>query len=628
MKMKAAFLNCIISILLTTLIIAGTITGMASALDGQLGNDGDSDTVKSSNGNSNTKNSSTGESGGDENYSSSSNSSGVSYTYSEELDYNDSEELDYNDSEELEYNDSEELDYNDSEEYFTDDESYTYDFSSSGLDVVIDLYWMGIDVIEPASNIYAKELVIRNVMGGYPARFDFVENTTCITDIEFDPLMTFRKTITTAEVLKGISVFVQELPTGRIYQYTDIFVGDKEAGLPTHLKNGLVGFKVEKSWIKDNNVNESLVTLQWYNNSWEPLYTEKVGEDNNYVYFESKTPGFSFFVITELNSVSSMTSAPSVQSASPTNNETQITTSGLAINPAIYGDRVVWQDNRSGNDDIYMYDIITFKETPVTTSGSDHESLAIYGDRIVWEDWRNGNGDIYMYDIATSKETLVTTSGSDHESPAIYGDRVVWQDNRSGNDDIYMYDIVTSKETQVTTSGSAYSPAIYGDRIVWEDWRNENGDIYMYDFSTKTETQITTNESDQEFPAIYGDRIVWQDNRSGNWDIYMYDIATSTETQIITNEYDQVGPSIYGDSIVWEDWCNGSSDIYMCNLSSIQSKPNTQVFEQNSTETNVEQTPEQTQSPNTSGKESTKVSGFEIISGIICLLSVFMYKRR
>src|SRR5665811_1614806 len=99
--------------------------------------------------------------------------------------------------------------------------------------VVIDLYWMGIDAIEPASNIYAKELVIRNVMGGYPARFDFVENTTCITDIAFDPLMTFRKTITTAEVLKGISVFVQELPTGRIYQYTDIFVGDKGAGLPT-----------------------------------------------------------------------------------------------------------------------------------------------------------------------------------------------------------------------------------------------------------------------------------------------------------------------------------------------------------------------------------------------------------
>ena len=49
----------------------------------------------------------------------------------------------------------------------------------------------------------------------------------------------------------------------------------------------------------DSNVNESLITLQWYNNSWEPLYTEKVGEDNNYAYFKSKTPGFSSFAITE-----------------------------------------------------------------------------------------------------------------------------------------------------------------------------------------------------------------------------------------------------------------------------------------------------------------------------------------
>jgi PGF-pre-PGF domain-containing protein len=291
--------------------------------------------------------------------------------------------------------------------------------------------------------------------------------------------MTFRKTITTAEVLKGISVFVQELPTGRIYQYIDVFVGDKGAGLPTHLKNGLVGFKVEKAWIKDNNVNESLVTLQWYNNSWEPLYTEKVGGDNNYVYFESKTPGFSFFVITELISASSKASASNVQSASPTINETQLTNRRLATNPAIYGDRMVWEDNRSGNEDIYMYDILTSKETPVTTSGSAY-SPAIYGDRIVWEDWRNENGDIYMYDLSTKTETQITTNESDQEFPAIYGDRIMWQDNRSGNWDIYMYDIATSEETQ-----------------------------------------IIINEYDQEFPAIYGDRIVWQDNRSGNWDIYM-----------------------------------------------------------------------------------------------------------
>ena len=79
----------------------------------------------------------------------------------------------------------------------------------------------------------------------------------------------------------------------------NIWVGSKGGGLPASLKNGIVEFRVEKAWINDNNVNESLVTLQWYNKSWESLYTEKVGEDNNYTYFTSKTPGFSSFAITE-----------------------------------------------------------------------------------------------------------------------------------------------------------------------------------------------------------------------------------------------------------------------------------------------------------------------------------------
>ena len=257
---------------------------MASALDGQLGENGNLDT-----GSSITKNSITGESGVDVNSSSSSSNSKLDYNDSDQIDYNDSEEY-YNDSEEY-YNDSKEY-YNDSDQYFTDDESYIDDYSSSGFDVISDLYWMGIDAIEPATNINSKELAIRNIMGGYPVRFDFVENATCITDIEFDPKMTFKKTTTTTEILKDRSVFVPELPAGRIYENVNIWVGYKGAGRSTSLKNGLVGFKVEKAWIKDNNVNESLITLQWYNKSWVPLYTKKIGEDNNYVILNLKRPAF------------------------------------------------------------------------------------------------------------------------------------------------------------------------------------------------------------------------------------------------------------------------------------------------------------------------------------------------
>jgi PGF-pre-PGF domain-containing protein len=152
---------------------------------------------------------------------------------------------------------------------------------------------------EPAKNVAAKELATRNVANGNHIIFDFSRNSTCILYIEYDAERTFLKTTTTVEELKSKSTFVPILPPGRIYRHVNIWIGGKGGGLPASLKNGIVGFRVEKDWINDNSVNESLVTLQWYDKSWKPLYTEKVGEDNNYVYFKSKTPGFSFFAITE-----------------------------------------------------------------------------------------------------------------------------------------------------------------------------------------------------------------------------------------------------------------------------------------------------------------------------------------
>ena len=43
---------------------------------------------------------------------------------------------------------------------------------------------------------------------------------------------------------------------------------------------------------------------------------------------------------------------------------------------------------------------------------------------------------------------------------------------------------------------------------------------------------------------------------------------------------------------------------------------------------NVEPTPVQTQSPKTSKKGSTGMPGFEIVSGIIGLLAVYLYRRK
>jgi beta propeller repeat protein len=296
-------------------------------------------------------------------------------------------------------------------------------------------------------------------------------------------------------------------------------------------------------------------------------------------------------------------------------NITQITTSGSAFNPAIYGDKIVWEDARNGNSVIYLYDLSTSNETQITASdeytykpviygnkivyiwGSDTEpdyfiemyDLStknvtwswgwtndymypdIYGNRIVW-----GYIGIFMYDLSTNTETQITTSQS-ASNPHIYGDRVVYDDTRSyRNYDIYMYDLSTKKETQITTSGSASNPRIYGDKIVWSDGRyGQDGDyysdIYMYDLSTKKETRITTSGS-ASYPAIYEDTIVWKDLRdfdpyADKSNIYIYDLSTNTETQI-TKSGSASNPAIYEDRIVWQDSRNGNSDIYMATLSS------------------------------------------------------------
>ena len=72
-------------------------------------------------------------------------------------------------------------------------------------------------------------------------------SASCITSIEFDPIKTLKKTITTVEMLKDKSVFVSGVPSGKIYKYVNIWVGNYGAGVANYCENGVIEFKVEKS---------------------------------------------------------------------------------------------------------------------------------------------------------------------------------------------------------------------------------------------------------------------------------------------------------------------------------------------------------------------------------------------
>jgi beta propeller repeat protein len=188
-----------------------------------------------------------------------------------------------------------------------------------------------------------------------------------------------------------------------------------------------------------------------------------------------------------------------------------------------------------------MYDLSTHKETQITTNESWQLNPDIYGDRIIWEDNRNGNCDLYLYDLSTSREIRITTNDSDQFSPAIYGDRIVWKDYRNGNrysdynPDIYMYDLSTSRETRITTNESLQEdPAIYGDRIVWTDWRNGNTNIYMCTVSGKDPepkipvANFSTNITSGNAPLFVQFTDLSQDATGRNWDFENDGIVDST----------------------------------------------------------------------------------------------------
>lgn len=222
--------------------------------------------------------------------------------------------------------------------------------------------------------------------------------------------------------------------------------------------------------------------------------------------------------------------------------------------PAIWEDRVVWSDWRSGNPQIYYYNTTSGEEKQISANTTSAETPDIWENIIVWQDWRDQNYDIYMYNLLTGEETQVTQDLSDQYHPCVSGNTIVWEDFRDGESYIYSYDIATGQEKKCTEFLSyEFNLAVFDTIIVWDDWRNENYDIYMYDLATGIETQITDDPSDQVNPAVYEGSIVWKDSRDEKSQIYLYNLTTKEEERISGDNGPYAAPAIHGNYVVYVD---------------------------------------------------------------------------
>ena len=283
----------------------------------------------------------------------------------------------------------------------------------------------------------------------------------------------------------------------------------------------------------------------------------------------------------------------------------------------IYGDYIVWTDNRNGNQDIYMYNLVSEEETRITDNPEDQFRPLIYGNKIVWNDKRNGNSDVYMYDIILETVTPVADNELNEVIGAIEGDLVAVNvyKNEWIDPDIFIYNLTTSLKVQITDDSSEQyatdiyknklvylnrsqfdlehqtatvydlesneillggfltrsPPHIFGDKLIgyrYGDITANTADIFIYDLATSTEEKITDNPTKRHTGDIGMDFAAWyefgDDSESAN--IYVYDLLNDREILLTDDEFRQDEPDIYQRKVIWNDNQNGNYDIYLAEI--------------------------------------------------------------
>ncbi len=227
--------------------------------------------------------------------------------------------------------------------------------------------------------------------------------------------------------------------------------------------------------------------------------------------------------------------------------------------PAIYGDYIVWQDNRNYLDeglpffDIYLYHLDTEKEVKISNHKGYNQDVKIYEDKVVWIDNHGGSSNIYLYDISTDTETKITDSSANAFGVKIYKSTLVWMDVRSGSFDIYSYDLATNQEKQITSSPDKQAdPRIVDNKIVYHDYQEGNRQVYLYDMNTSQAEKISQGNVDSTiFTVIDGNIVYYQENSP----LIMYDV--DKKESLLLNEIEPSSSIFFIDNEIY--WSNGTT---------------------------------------------------------------------
>jgi len=121
------------------------------------------------------------------------------------------------------------------------------------------------DSDESSENIVITETSQQYVQKGVSVNYVFQNPENCIVDVSFVPEKTVGFVIAKVEILYKFPSEVLPPPKGIIYKIMNIQVGNTEfSSSENNFKNATIKLRVEKSWINENTIDASTITLNRY----------------------------------------------------------------------------------------------------------------------------------------------------------------------------------------------------------------------------------------------------------------------------------------------------------------------------------------------------------------------------
>jgi len=148
-------------------------------------------------------------------------------------------------------------------------------------------------------NILLSETDRQSIFKNSDVSFIFDLEGNIVRHINFTALKSAGTVAAKVEILNDTSTLVSTPPPNKVYKNLNMWVGNAGWATKRNIADTTVVFTVDKSWITENNIDETSMALYRYSDdTWHELVTRKIAEDANSLQFEVETPGFSPFAVT------------------------------------------------------------------------------------------------------------------------------------------------------------------------------------------------------------------------------------------------------------------------------------------------------------------------------------------